>query len=226
MPTCCGTKLTSLEGTSTGAPSSQLATCSRTTSFQFPVTPTFGAQRLPGLAHDAALAVHVESSETYGCYKFDNGNLVFAPCDLSAHFPVFLHLRVTNLPVPHAAPKPRKRATGKQGVRFRKRSAVYSKCLFHAAPGQYCFGRKSNRTTAANWYGISTTPRPIGSMPSNTASVCPHCLRPAGPLVLPVLLIHSNSDLRDVSGAHGCLEGSGPRALNVAVGTFGSFPCQ
>ena len=36
--------------------------------------------------------------DAQGCHKFDNADLGFAPSDQTAHFPVFLHLRVTNLP--------------------------------------------------------------------------------------------------------------------------------
>ena len=35
-----------------------------------------------------------------GCYKFDNAALGFGPRDQSAHLPVFLHFRNTNLPGP------------------------------------------------------------------------------------------------------------------------------
>ena len=36
----------------------------------------------------------------HGCYKFDNADLQFGPHDQTAHFPVFFHLRTTNLPGP------------------------------------------------------------------------------------------------------------------------------
>ena len=36
--------------------------------------------------------------DSHGCYKFDNAALGFGPRDQSAHLPVFLHLRTTNLP--------------------------------------------------------------------------------------------------------------------------------
>ena len=36
--------------------------------------------------------------DTHGCYKFDNATLGLGPRDQTAHFPVFLHLRTTNLP--------------------------------------------------------------------------------------------------------------------------------
>ena len=36
--------------------------------------------------------------DSHGCYKFDNAALCLGPRDLSAHLPVFLHLRNTNLP--------------------------------------------------------------------------------------------------------------------------------
>ena len=38
--------------------------------------------------------------DSHGCYKFDDAALGFGPRDQSAHLPVFLHLRTTNLPGP------------------------------------------------------------------------------------------------------------------------------
>ena len=38
--------------------------------------------------------------QSHGCYKFDNALLGLGPRDQSAHLPVFLHLRHTNLPGP------------------------------------------------------------------------------------------------------------------------------
>ena len=40
--------------------------------------------------------------DTQGCYKFDNAALGFGPRDQTAHLPVFLHLRTTNLPGPNS----------------------------------------------------------------------------------------------------------------------------
>ena len=40
--------------------------------------------------------------DTHGCYKFDNAALGFGPRDQTAHLPVFLHLRTTNLPGPNS----------------------------------------------------------------------------------------------------------------------------
>ena len=37
---------------------------------------------------------------SHGCYKFDNATIGLGPRDQSAHLPVFLHLRTTNLPGP------------------------------------------------------------------------------------------------------------------------------
>ena len=37
---------------------------------------------------------------SHGCYKFDNALLGLGPRDQSAHLPVFLHLRTTDLPGP------------------------------------------------------------------------------------------------------------------------------
>ena len=36
----------------------------------------------------------------HGCNKFDNADLGFGTRGQTAHFPIFLHLRVTNLPAP------------------------------------------------------------------------------------------------------------------------------
>ena len=38
--------------------------------------------------------------DAYGCYKYDNAELGFGPRDQTAHLPVFLNLRTTNLPGP------------------------------------------------------------------------------------------------------------------------------
>ena len=38
--------------------------------------------------------------DSHGCYKYDNAALGLGPRDHSAHLPVFLHLRTTNLPGP------------------------------------------------------------------------------------------------------------------------------
>ena len=38
--------------------------------------------------------------DTHGCYKYDNAALAFGPRDQTAHLPVFLHLRIKNLPGP------------------------------------------------------------------------------------------------------------------------------
>ena len=38
--------------------------------------------------------------DSHGCYEFDNAVLGLGPRDQSAHLPVFLHLRTTNLPGP------------------------------------------------------------------------------------------------------------------------------
>ena len=40
--------------------------------------------------------------DSHGCYKYDNAALAFGPRDQTAHLPVFLHLRTTNLPGPTA----------------------------------------------------------------------------------------------------------------------------
>ena len=40
--------------------------------------------------------------DTHGCYKYDNTAFGFGPRDQTAHLPVFLHLRTTNLPGPNS----------------------------------------------------------------------------------------------------------------------------
>ena len=40
--------------------------------------------------------------DTHGCYRYDNAALGFGPRDQTAHLPVFLHLRTTNLPGPNS----------------------------------------------------------------------------------------------------------------------------
>ena len=41
--------------------------------------------------------------DTHGCYKYDHAALGFGPRDQTAHPPVFLNLRTTNLPGPTAS---------------------------------------------------------------------------------------------------------------------------
>ena len=41
---------------------------------------------------------HTWRLHAHGWHKFDNADMGFGPRDLTAHFPAFLHLRVTNLP--------------------------------------------------------------------------------------------------------------------------------
>ena len=40
--------------------------------------------------------------DSHGCYKLDNSALGLGPRDQSAHLPVFLHLRSTNIPGPNS----------------------------------------------------------------------------------------------------------------------------
>ena len=53
---------------------------------------------MDGLHHHAAAPAHLEGLHSHRCYKFDNADMGFGPRDLTAYFPAFLHLRVTNLP--------------------------------------------------------------------------------------------------------------------------------
>ena len=41
--------------------------------------------------------------DSHGCYKIDNSALGLGPRDQSAHLPVFLHLRNTNIPGPSSS---------------------------------------------------------------------------------------------------------------------------
>ena len=56
---------------------------------------------------------------SHGCYKFDNALLGLGPRDQSAHLPVFLHLRNTNLPGPSSI----MRSDQAQQRRFERRHA-------------------------------------------------------------------------------------------------------
>ena len=40
--------------------------------------------------------------DTHGCFKHDNTAIGFGPRDQTAHIPVFLHPRTTNLPAPNS----------------------------------------------------------------------------------------------------------------------------
>ena len=105
-PTCCGTKLTSVEETSTRAPSPQLATCSQTTSFQLPVTPTFGALEA-STSHKERTGFRI--MQWRPCTWRVQRNMVDTSLTMkTSGYHVFPFLRVAVLPgtaVSHAAPK-------------------------------------------------------------------------------------------------------------------------
>ena len=50
---------------------------------------------------------------THGCYKYDHAALGFGLRDQTAHLPVFLHLRTTNLPGPDSVVRSERGATKK-----------------------------------------------------------------------------------------------------------------
>ena len=50
--------------------------------------------------------------DTHGCYKYDNTALGFGPRDQTAHLPVFLHLRTTNLPGPNSIMRSKRNKEG------------------------------------------------------------------------------------------------------------------
>ena len=67
--------------------------------------------------------------DSHGCCKFDNAALGFGPRDQTAHLPVFLHLRTTNLPGPdsvmrseHAQQRRFERRHNRQERRKRRRA--------------------------------------------------------------------------------------------------------
>ena len=67
---------------------------------------------------------------TVTCYKFDNADLGFGPGDRSAHLPVFLHLRSTNIPgpssvmrSPQAQHRRQERPAGKQERKKRRKQS-------------------------------------------------------------------------------------------------------
>ena len=60
-------------------------------------------QQLHGLPHHSSCLSVRTYGGSHGCYKFDNADLGFGPRDQTAHFTVFLRLRVTNLPGPTAS---------------------------------------------------------------------------------------------------------------------------
>ena len=85
-----------------------------------------------------------------GCYKFDNAELGFGPSDQTAHFPVYLHLRTTNLPGPdsimrsaQAQQRRMERAAGQyERKRLRKHLALQS--TSHPLSSQYCPHEKTS----------------------------------------------------------------------------------
>ena len=100
------TTLTSSGATSTRVPSPQLETCSRIQSFQHLANRFCGdlvrwrSRIVSALGFSSCQSVHMNGS--HGCYKFDNTALGFGPRGQTAHLPVFLHLRTTNLPIPNS----------------------------------------------------------------------------------------------------------------------------
>ena len=71
---------------------------------------------------------HTWRVQSHGCYTFDNAELGFRPRDQTAHLPVFLHLRTTNLPGPdsimrseHAQQRGFERRHNRQERRKRRR---------------------------------------------------------------------------------------------------------
>ena len=98
---------TSLGATSTRVLYPQLVTCFRIQSFQHLVIRFCGdlvrwkSSTVCALGSSSCPSAHNECRvDSHGRHKFDNAALGFGPRDLSAHLPVFLHLRTTYLPGP------------------------------------------------------------------------------------------------------------------------------
>ena len=79
--------------------------CFRIQSFQHPANSFlwgFGALEEPNRERTGFLIMPKRlydwRVDTHGCYKYDNTALGFGPRDQTAHLPVLLHLRTTNLP--------------------------------------------------------------------------------------------------------------------------------
>ena len=108
------------------------------------------------LASSPCLSARTRGESRHSDVTFlDNADLGFAPSDVSAHFPVFLHLL--------------ERAAGKQDrKRLRKRLAQEFSPSVHPAPGWW----KSYHTTA-NWYRSGEKPSedPSNSTP-HPCSLC------------------------------------------------------
>ena len=107
---------------------------------------------------------------SHGCYKFDNADMGFGPRDLTAHFPAFLHLRVTNLPGPDRIVRSdmEKVAGRYERKRLRKRlasSTATSSTLPSATPTD------ATQHVAGRDHAQSSLRLPIGSMPKRPAPV-------------------------------------------------------
>ena len=108
-----------------------------------------------------AKTAHTWRVQAHCCYKFDNAYHGFAPSDLTAHFSVSLHLRVTNLPGPdsimrsdQAQQRRMVRAAGTYDRnRLRKQLAQQSASdLDHTAPVQRRAEQCTTSTTACCQY--------------------------------------------------------------------------
>ena len=100
-------------------PSPLSVTCPQTQSLRRPATRSCGAsadetcRECTGLIMPRHL--HTWRVHAYGCYKFDKAEIGYGPRDRTAHFPAFLHLRVTKLPGPVSTVRKRSRTTATHG---------------------------------------------------------------------------------------------------------------
>ena len=104
---------------------------------------------------------HTWKVHLHSCCTFDNADLGFGPRDHTAHFPVFLHLRVTNLLGPdsimrssQAQQRRLERAAGKNGrMRLRMRLAQQSTSNPLATQPKFLTQPHTTSTTAFSQYG-------------------------------------------------------------------------
>ena len=131
-----------------------------------------------GLHHHAAPPAHMDCY-SHGCYNFDNADMGFGPRDLTAHFPAFLNLRVTNLVRSDQAHQRRmEKAAGRyERKRLRKRlgqqsasSTATSSTLPSATPTDATQHVVSTAHPGRD-HAQSSSRLPIGSMPKRPAPV-------------------------------------------------------
>ena len=172
-------------------------TCPQTQSLRRPATRSCGAsadetcRECTGLIMPRHL--HTWRVHAYGCCKFDKADMGYGPRDRTAHFPAFLHLRVTKLPGPVSIMRKRSSTTATHGQgagkqerkRFRKRLGQQAPSSTATSPNmpttaQIGTTQHFASTVHTGKHRALTSPRPpIGTMPVRPASapVRPNTLR-------------------------------------------------